>query len=114
MDGFNRSIERLIKQKPNNKTLIAIKSYKDRFNLRDYYTTLDKPGFSIGIEFMVEDVLREKSRKIIGYIPMNGLKVILPIWHKVSKDEVQKFSCLSLADKVALSQNVRWNFVMKT
>lgn len=36
---------------------------------------------------------------------MNGLKVILPIWHKVSKDEVQKFS-LSLADKVALNSSI--------
>jgi hypothetical protein len=36
---------------------------------------------------------------------MNGMKVILPIWHKVSKDEVQKFSP-SLADKVALNSSV--------
>ncbi len=36
---------------------------------------------------------------------MNGLKVILPIWHKVSKDEVQKFS-LSLADKIALNSSI--------
>lgn len=36
---------------------------------------------------------------------MNGMKVILPIWHKVSKDEVQKFS-LSLADKVALNSSI--------
>lgn len=36
---------------------------------------------------------------------MNGLKVILPIWHKVSKDEVQKFS-LSLADKIALNSSL--------
>jgi hypothetical protein len=36
---------------------------------------------------------------------MNGLKVILPIWHKVSKDEVQNFS-LSLADKVALNSSI--------
>ena len=36
---------------------------------------------------------------------MNGIKVILPIWHKVSKDEVQKFS-LSLADKVALNSSI--------
>ena len=36
---------------------------------------------------------------------MNGLKVILPIWHKVSKDEVQSFSP-SLADKVALNSSI--------
>jgi hypothetical protein len=36
---------------------------------------------------------------------MNGMKVILPIWHKVSKDEVQKFS-LTLADKVALNSSI--------
>ncbi len=36
---------------------------------------------------------------------MNGLKVILPIWHKVSKDEVQNFSP-SLADKVALNSSI--------
>jgi chromosomal replication initiation ATPase DnaA len=35
---------------------------------------------------------------------MNGKKVILPIWHKVTKDEVQNFS-LSLADKVALNSS---------
>jgi len=33
---------------------------------------------------------------------MNGIKVILPIWHKVSKDDVQKYSP-SLADKLALN-----------
>lgn len=33
---------------------------------------------------------------------MNGMKVILPIWHKVTKDQVQSFSP-SLADKVALN-----------
>lgn len=33
---------------------------------------------------------------------MNGHKVILPIWHKISKDEVLKFSP-SLADKMALN-----------
>jgi len=33
---------------------------------------------------------------------LNGIKVILPIWHKVTKDDVQNFS-LTLADKVALN-----------
>jgi chromosomal replication initiation ATPase DnaA len=36
---------------------------------------------------------------------MNGMKVILPIWHKVSKDEVQNFSP-TLADKVALNSSI--------
>ncbi|GAA4776885.1 MULTISPECIES: toll/interleukin-1 receptor domain-containing protein [Flavobacterium] len=36
---------------------------------------------------------------------MNGHKVILPIWHKVSKDEVLKFSP-SLADKMALNTSI--------
>jgi hypothetical protein len=36
---------------------------------------------------------------------MNGMKVILPIWHKVTKNEVQNFS-LSLADKVALNSSI--------
>jgi hypothetical protein len=33
---------------------------------------------------------------------MNGGKIILPLWHKVSKDEVMRYSP-SLADKVALN-----------
>lgn len=33
---------------------------------------------------------------------MNGHKVILPIWHKISKDEVLQFSP-TLADKMALN-----------
>lgn len=36
---------------------------------------------------------------------MNGVKVILPIWHKVSKDEVLGFSP-TLADKVALNSSM--------
>lgn len=36
---------------------------------------------------------------------MNGHKVILPIWHKVSKDEVLKFSP-TLADKMALNTSI--------
>ncbi|UUE37826.1 TIR domain-containing protein [Pectobacterium aroidearum] len=36
---------------------------------------------------------------------MNGYKMILPIWHKISKDEVIKFSP-ALADKVALNTSI--------
>lgn len=36
---------------------------------------------------------------------MNGVKVILPIWHKVSKDEVTQYSP-TLADKVALNSSI--------
>ena len=36
---------------------------------------------------------------------MHGGKVILPIWHKVSKDEVLSFSP-TLADKVALNTSI--------
>lgn len=36
---------------------------------------------------------------------MNGVKVILPIWHKVTKDEVLKYSP-TLADKVALNTTI--------
>jgi len=36
---------------------------------------------------------------------MNGGKVILPIWHKVTKDEVMEYSP-SLADKVALNSSL--------
>ncbi|MFA6013318.1 MAG: TIR domain-containing protein [Desulfobacteraceae bacterium] len=36
---------------------------------------------------------------------MNGHKVILPIWHKITKDEVLKYSP-SLADKMALNTSI--------
>ena len=36
---------------------------------------------------------------------MNGVKVILPIWHKVTKDEVLRYSP-TLADKIALNSAV--------
>jgi hypothetical protein len=36
---------------------------------------------------------------------MDGHKVILPIWHKVTKDEVKSYS-LSLADKMALNTSI--------
>ncbi|GHX15900.1 toll/interleukin-1 receptor domain-containing protein [Vibrio cholerae] len=36
---------------------------------------------------------------------MNGHKMILPIWHKVTKDDVLNFSP-SLADKVALNTSI--------
>ncbi|WP_368666895.1 toll/interleukin-1 receptor domain-containing protein [Dysgonomonas sp. 511] len=36
---------------------------------------------------------------------MNGHKVILPIWHKISKDEVLKYSP-TLADKLALNTSI--------
>lgn len=35
----------------------------------------------------------------------DGLKVILPIWHKISKDEMMAYS-LSLADKLALNTTI--------
>jgi len=37
---------------------------------------------------------------------MNGAKVILPIWHRVTKDEVMKFSP-TLADRVALNSSIK-------
>ena len=37
---------------------------------------------------------------------MNGVKVILPIWHRVTKDEVMKFSP-TLADRVALNSSIK-------
>ena len=36
---------------------------------------------------------------------MDGHKMILPIWHKVTKNEVMNFSP-SLADKVALNTSI--------
>lgn len=36
---------------------------------------------------------------------MNGVKVVLPIWHKVSKDEVMSYSP-TLADKMALNSSL--------
>jgi len=36
---------------------------------------------------------------------MNVHKVILPIWHKITKDEVLKFSP-TLADKMALNTSI--------
>ena len=36
---------------------------------------------------------------------MNGVKVILPIWHKVSKDEILRYSP-TLADKIALNSSM--------
>lgn len=36
---------------------------------------------------------------------MNGHKVILPIWYKITKDEALKFSP-SLADKLALNTSL--------
>lgn len=36
---------------------------------------------------------------------MDGRKMILPIWHKVTKNEVMKFSP-TLADKVALNSSI--------
>lgn len=37
---------------------------------------------------------------------MNGVKVILPIWHRVTKDEVMKFSP-TLADRIALNSSIK-------
>ena len=37
---------------------------------------------------------------------MNGVKVILPIWHRVTKDEVIKYSP-TLADRVALNSSIK-------
>lgn len=37
---------------------------------------------------------------------MNGVKVILPIWHRVTKDEVMRFSP-TLADRVALNSSIK-------
>lgn len=37
---------------------------------------------------------------------MNGVKVILPVWHRVTKDEVMRFSP-TLADRVALNTSMQ-------
>ena len=41
----------------------------------------------------------------------NGIKVILPIWHNVSREEILEYSP-SLADKVAVKTSDEWDFMI--
>lgn len=103
--------------------------------VRDLANALKKSGFEVWydeFELKIGDSLRKKidqglSKSRYGIViispsfvrknwteyelngmvarEMNGHKVILPIWHKISKDEVLKFSP-SLADKMALNTSI--------
>ena len=103
--------------------------------VRDLADSLKKEGFEVWydeFELKIGDSLRKKidtglSNSRFGIViispsfvkknwteyelngmvarEMNGHKVILPIWHKISKDEVLKFSP-TLADKMALNTSI--------
>jgi hypothetical protein len=63
-----------------------------------------------GIVILSNNFLKKKNwteYELNGLVTkeMDGHKVILPIWHKVTKDEVKSYS-LSLADKLALNTSI--------
>lgn len=93
---------------------LGIKVWYDEFELKlgdSLRRTIDKGliNSKYGIVVLSTSFFKRNwtQYELDGFVnrEMNGMKVILPIWHKVSKDEVQKFSP-SLADKVALNSSV--------
>ena len=56
-------------------------------------------GTSIDVQDILSHQLEEEIKE------MNGVKVILPIWHKVTKDEVLSYSP-TLADKLAFDTSL--------
>ena len=59
-------------------------------------------GTSIDVQDILSHQLEEEIKE------MNGVKVILPIWHKVTKDEVLSYSP-TLADKFAFNTSLMSN-----
>ncbi len=93
---------------------LGVKVWYDEFELKigdSLRRSIDKGliNSKYGIVILSTSFFRRNwtQYELDGFVnrEMNGMKVILPIWHKVSKDEVQKFSP-SLADKVALNSSV--------
>lgn len=99
--------------RPLAKILISIdcKVWYDEFNLKIGDSLRKKIDEGLkssryGIVVLSRDFFKKNwpEYELNGLVAkeMNGIKVILPIWHNVTKDEVLQFSP-SLADKLALN-----------
>ena len=73
--------------------------------VRDLAEALRNNGFVIISPSFVKKNWTEYELNGMVAREMNGHKVILPIWHKITKDEVLRFSP-SLADKLALNTSI--------
>jgi len=103
-EGFVRPLAMLLEQS-------GYKVWYDEFQLKigDSLRKKIDEGLRLskyGIVVLSRDFFRKNwtEYELNGLVAkeMNGIKVILPIWHNVTKDEVLSFS-LTLADKVALN-----------
>jgi len=94
--AFNKSIENLIKQTPQDETLCTISKYKAKWASKDYYNTLDAIGFKVGIEYLVANVNDDNTDDTIGYMPILKFHKNNPLTQKY--DEVE-FSTYPSIDK---------------
>jgi hypothetical protein len=86
---FNKTIKRMLKDNPSNKTLNTIEVYRKKKLSRDYYSMLDFVGTRVGLEFLVQPVFNESADKVTSYIP--SIK-IHPNKSKTGKAEIEELT----------------------
>ncbi len=103
--------EDIVRELANTLTSLKLKVWYDEFSLSvgDSLTSSIDKGLNqskYGLVIISKDFLNKKwtdyEYKSLITKEVNGIKCILPIWHNISREEVQNFS-LYLADKIALN-----------
>ena len=97
IEHFNKAVKRSFGQNFDNKTMNAIEKYKLKFRYNNYYETLESLGFSVGIEFMVQTVIREESDEVIGYIPSLKFHDNNPVTGKFEVVEFGQYNSINKA-----------------
>lgn len=100
----------IVRELANILTTLKLKVWYDEFslNIGDSLTSSIDKGLNqskYGLVVISKDFLNKKwtdyEYKSLITKEVNGVKCILPIWHNITREEVQNFS-LYLADKIAL------------
>lgn len=100
----------IVRELANILTTLKLKVWYDEFslNIGDSLTSSIDKGLNqskYGLVVISKDFLNKKwtdyEYKSLITKEVNGVKCILPIWHNITREEVQNFS-LFLADKIAL------------
>jgi len=103
--------DEIVRELANILTTLKLKVWYDEFSLSvgDSLTSSIDKGLNqskFGLVIISKDFLNKKwtdyEYKSLITKEVNGVKCILPIWHNITREEVQNFS-LYLADKIALN-----------
>lgn len=96
IDHFNKSIKKMYEQMPTDITLGVIEKYRRTWNYLDYYQTLDRLGFKLGIEYVVQQVFNEDEGEV-SFVPSIKLQKDNPLNGQFEVIELREFKSVAKA-----------------